>query len=629
MERGKQEPNLDISKEGLALAKIQSIGLKQVLDPLRIGFIVGRPKIAKKAEIIHSTYFDNRLTLAFTGMDETTMAILVSSTIDSNELPVWKKPIVPLAIVPEEEGLHLYRDPDSNTLWTDLFWVCENNRFKLIKPTNPVPVDGWMTMYDSPRDYEGLRDYLTTNVSLFEITENKWLTRTILEKTGLPVPKGVFIPRKEAESFGETFNYFIDKTPGLKGVVIKGNVGSGGIFVKLFGLEEHDKAIIYAQSLFAKNQDVIIEERIYPYPTTIAQPLSRPLTPEEVDYNFRVLVTLEPCPRKIDAEIRYGALNGDPVNVHQGAKAVRPEKILPEKIVDRVYLAAERATVALWREINHQSSPTMGFVGIDIILGRDRIPYIIEANSGAVGGFGTLCRLDGKPLKSIPEILIPSTREFLLRNYYSRKPFKRLERFSPEYRDLSFMATSYGFSRKFDKSRAIMERILREYPEKGETHHNMCWVLHQEKKYKESLEHARQAAALEPNNPLFIQGVLSNLRKLGRYEEAEKYFIECGADKSKNPLLISEKAMLLIKTNRRAEARQIINDLTDFPEGYFKRARVTVTMVELYRELGVKTGLAEEALHTGLLIGEGAGRLSRKVASALFNLAASKIKHKK
>lgn len=450
--------------------------------------------------------YDGKLTLGLLGMDETCVAIAAAtSKVIGSE---GEKPITPIIPVTTSKGLSLFRDRESGSLFTHIFWEYQKGKgFVLRRTDEPIQLDGVISMYDN-RDLEGSEKYLNANTELYGITDDKQRTKEILRNVGIPVPEGVY-----GESL-EDIHRFIDHLDGYfdtrNGFVVKGNTGSQGKFVKLFDPSQRDEAKQYASELFARGQQgVIIERRIIPIPSDVYEPMKKIRVAGQTDYNIRVLTTISPNPQIIDSEVRFDKNGNSPVNIHQGARAVRIHRMIQVyDELEQIEQTSRDAMSALAREIG-LTDTALGFVGFDIIVDKYGKAYVIEANSGAVGGIGTLTRLDRQPLASIASVLLPESRSFLENNHRNRiAPPDSLERYGMHRKDMEQEFMVQAVNGNADTGASI-RRMLCNPSELGvNTLINFAWSLFQNGDTKTALFLYEEALKLEPSNITTLSNLL-------------------------------------------------------------------------------------------------------------------------
>lgn len=585
LERGVKPLNPEVSKDEIALVKAYSSLLKFTLTDLRLKSI----KVSEKVEVRDASLYDNRRTLGLSGFGADSLAIVASSETPEG-LSETGLPVATLLIVPKEDGLPLYIDRDNRTMWSDFFYVCEGGILKPIKTSQPIPIDGLYPMYDSKRDFDGLEEYLPMNARLFNTTNDKWRTREIFAEAGIRIPRGELITQGELSSAKERIEAIIQNNPNLKGLVIKGNGGSGGTLVKMFSIESPGEAEAYVRHLIDKGYDVIVEERILPLQAPIDQGYGVRLDGDRVDYNLRVLVTLGEEPQVIDSEIRYDLKGDSPINIHQGAHAVRSGEVLDPITMRDVNRIAKRATYSLWNATSDRRSNETGFVGIDIIVDDSGRPYVIEANSGAVGGFGTLCRLDRKPLTSIAEILIPSAEPFLFDNFQRRKNPGVLDKMPLHASDYTTLGFAFLSTKNFPKAEQYLTKALEINPVSTQLLINMATLNLFTKNYERALEYAQRAWETDPTD-LYNTAVIADcFRRLGRYQEGID-FIDARIEEGKiSDLIVCQRAALeIVMNSNEDEARKIIRKYRDIDHNeQFHRTAEFFVLANAYLALGRK-----------------------------------------
>ena len=333
-----------------------------------------------------------------------------------------KKEIIPMLLLPRDEGTAVLKDPKSKAIFTDGFWVCQDKTIRYMKPDKPLALDGLITLQDQV-PYRGSESFLDTNERLDPVTINKQHTKEILTNAGVLVAPGIFIEHTDSTDVHQKFTHLNKAFDISDGIVVKDNCGDYGSGVKLFQPTELDKAEAYTKQLMEEGKDVVVEKRIVPMAPVKTRRLQNEFKIDSPDHNTRTLVTLSPQdPHTIDAIERIKEMSGDPVNVSKGAIALRLDEIYTPSIREKIYRTAEAATKAVCREIaKSQNEVMMGFARIDTIVDKNGDVYVLEVNAGLVGGTEGLTQLDKQPLTSSGQIFYPYTRAFLEPNYKKRK----------------------------------------------------------------------------------------------------------------------------------------------------------------------------------------------------------------
>jgi len=335
--------------------------------------------------------------------------ILVSMLIGANS-PDAKNQFI--LITPDIAGFALYRDSDAN-LWTDMFYTFEEGTIKKYWADEYMPIADIVTQFSEVEEDwipEGQRNFTK---KLREITENKYLTKQILQDKGVPTPRGIYISQNEPVK--KSLEGYLSLLPDIDPFVIKSNSDSGGKNVKMFdqmATLSMEQAEEFFSEMLGMEKDILIEERITPPQVSTLGSQN-----QWIDHNYRILVAARSEPQIIDSEIRYGDYGQDPINIHLGAKAARLDGVISQEQQEKVYATAIDSVNALLESVPGESG--VDLVGVDIITDYDGSPYVIELNSGIPGGFGTLTRLDKKPLDS--------TRSFIDLYYKQPKDIPALE----------------------------------------------------------------------------------------------------------------------------------------------------------------------------------------------------------
>ncbi|MEK7570826.1 MAG: hypothetical protein AAB553_01000 [Patescibacteria group bacterium] len=405
----------------------QATYITRILHDLNLKGIDVDPAI----HTLEPTFFRDRRVLAYTGIGDSTVGILVSNETNNNVQRQDEHPITPILISPTQTDSGLLIDEKSKTIWTDSFWVYHNKKFRYVRPTVPIQIDGYNPMFDTKRPDPVFDEWDGGQQRLQALVKDKQKTKELLSDAGIRVPTGIFLTAEDS-NIDEQIDNFLETFPDLSGIVVKANTGSHGYKVKIFDLtnpEAVTKAKRATRELMEGNRGVIIEERITPPPASkLKLKRLRRNGKKGVDYNFRVLTTLDTDnPEVIDAEIRFREKSITPVNISIDAKAAIVDTLDDPALVERIFAAARATTSVVCAEVG---TDLHGVVGIDLISDANKNVYVLEANAGAVGGLGTLIRLLKRPLPSINEKLVPSTAPYLEKRFQRRIPLppQRLKR---------------------------------------------------------------------------------------------------------------------------------------------------------------------------------------------------------
>lgn len=244
--------------------------------------------------------------------------------------------------------------------------------------------------------------------SVRSITDNKIIAKNIFKEEGLLIPSGIVIEQDyEREELVAIVKKFL---MGLKGndFVVKPTVGSGGVGARMFHLDgtELEEVLAYIDQLLQEKTAVLLETRIIP-------PLLKSKWGDTIlDWNIRTLVTRneEGEFELAGIEVRAKTKDGEPVNVHQGAQVYEIDEILDRvglslrekkevlEQIKRVSFAASKAIAKAAQKdpFKKGSSTNSSFFGVDLILDKNFQPYVIEINSGNVGGARSLFKIREK-----------------------------------------------------------------------------------------------------------------------------------------------------------------------------------------------------------------------------------------
>ncbi len=407
--RRRREDRKDNLSEDSAF-RWQAHGLQKSLEELGMADVVVNPQL----EVRDAAFFANRRTLAFSGFNAEAITIVASSGSKKDDSS--DRPISTLLILPTENGAGILKDKRTGNFYADSFWLCEDGAFTYVKTTEPIPLDVLDVTYNEKLGNSGMWSYTARHRELARVADDKRLTKELLKKAGLRVPEGIYLTRGDRD-YTEQIDDFLIANPG-KGIVVKPNSAMGGNGVGLFDGEDTQAIKDHARNLLEKGHPVHVEERIVPPRTDRLGTDS-----DEVDYNFRMLTTLDSdSPHVIDGEIRYAAMSSDPVNVSQGAGVARIDTLEDPELAARLNRVAESATRALCRQVLREDEQMFGLIGVDLAVDSEKNIYVFEENTISVGGFSTLVTLDKKPLEAVRDVLIPSATSTLEEGFQGRVP---------------------------------------------------------------------------------------------------------------------------------------------------------------------------------------------------------------
>lgn len=465
-------PRLDTApgSEKMVTTKGQSELMKKMLGNLKLDI-----PVSETVDVRDASFFTDRLTHAYTGMQDIPTAILAAS--EPAEAPVSV-----LLVTPKEEESGLLVD-DTGKFWSDSFWMIEDGVMRYVRPSEPVPLDHLSVEFDSERpDIAATLSEQQANSHRFDaLTRDKQRVKEILHGTGIRVPDGTYF------ELGDEEEVAVQVTEALAElgdeVVLKKNNGESGNHVTAWKTTEpsaHDHIGELLAAPEYQDTGFILEERIRPLPNAmLAKKLnehfeerdptrSETITADDVDYNIRVITTVGNDPEVVDAEIRFN-LKADkdtfPVNISKGALVSRMDAIEDPEVVARIYDTAKRVTQAIYAEIGADEEQLACIAGIDLMLDENGEVVVIEGNGFRSGGFATLTKEDKKPLLGITQTLIPSYVP-VLQTAHDQRPtalperFRRVEANYADQLTLFEVADAMG---DYDKAVRIAYGIAQKY----------------------------------------------------------------------------------------------------------------------------------------------------------------------
>ena len=599
------------------VVKAQAKGLETTLQKLNIQSIPVSTEI-RKLTGDETSRFAQSLTFGIVGTDDIPLSLLIAGPLQNTAVT---PPITPLLLLPTADGMPLLTDSKSNLNYVDGFWAMDKGTLQYMQPASPIRLDGLLTAYDFPKDFAPFTRITDTHEQLKEVTDNKWRTKQTLYEAGIAVPDGIFISKEDPETIAvrlQTLGKQSDLTGTpfdiSSGFVIKSNTGSQGREVKLFAPEQIEEAEAFAKELFSEGLDIIIEQRILPKSFPDRRKVRVDLAGAlgtAIDYNVRVLTTAHQTdPQVIDAEVRYDAMGQNPVNISQTAGALRlPEVYTPDDI-DTIEKAAIKATAVLCQKTSNPEQILAGIAGLDIILSEQGIPYVIEANSGAVGGFGTLTRLDGTPLPSVADVLYPSFREFLVYNYRQAKNLldtglyqaPQMSRMPLDIVDRVYLANLFLSSEDHEAMGKIVSSVLR-----TATDNDRWWLLALARTFDvngfadDAEKLIKKAWTFDPEDPYIFQTYAAHLAGRVELPVVAKRLTVSEETLLEDSTIGTRHLVFLLKHDRMQEAEKVLrlyltgpdvanafvfdasdNDILD------KFAGIVASVMKGYREAPVK-----------------------------------------
>ncbi len=253
--------------------------------------------------------------------------------------------------------------------------------------------------------------YLRKNSSKGRMTaDSKWLTKRVLAKGGVGVPKLIAKFRKEDEIEGFDWlglegNFVVKPISGYggEGVIVVRKRGKwagewkrmdGGV-VDVNFLKMHCKEILSGKySLYGMRDGAIVEERIKIHPKFLS--LTNSGTPDVrvIVYNKVPVMAMLRIPTEKSggkSNLQQGAIGlGLDMATGISTYAVSGKSELIRKIYDfkkKKMIKANGIKIPYWREILEtavqcqEAIPGLGFLGVDVVLDKEAGPVVLEVNA--------------------------------------------------------------------------------------------------------------------------------------------------------------------------------------------------------------------------------------------------------
>lgn len=508
--------------------------------------------------LLSTEAFESKHILGIAGINDITVAIAAGAK--PFKLPSGE--IIQTVLLPVlQDGISLLRDEKTGKLYSSTFWFKEENVFTLVDTDKPIQLDAVLTSFDTPRDYSGSERFVDSQSNLQLLTENKQLTKDVLLRNGFNVPDGIYLKSNELDTYNvadivANLGNCMDISDGF---VIKANDGSCGSFVKLFTPEQNELAPFYTTYYLADEHDVIIEKRIIPQYLKIPRPYQYAYDEESLDWNVRVITTIDSeSSNVVDAEIRFSK-KGEPVNISLGAEARRLD-ILPAALRNKIFRTATEATQVLCKQAGIEF-PSAGIAGIDLMVSKDGKIYILEANAGRVGGLSTLTRHDMQPLESVNRIIEASIPKLYENKNYSDEPDQiepQLSHFPINDYD-GFQILIHTIRIKSCNEEEIMSFLENKKIVKTELLNEIAKTYLSLDDLENALVFLEKSLKIDSADLLAKAYKMIILRRMGKMEEYEKMVDTLHPHLYENELVLNEVAINYLLHGNEEDAREIIN----------------------------------------------------------------------
>ncbi len=428
---------------------LQAGYLRKKLNSLSLHHVIVNPN----PEVREGDLFRAYPTLGYTSLDELSVSIIAS--IGAARFSVASYPVTAMLIPPLRESSGLLVNDKTGKLYTDHFWACRNGEFKYVATTSPVPIDGWDVAFDHSRNDPVLEPHFRTHKALFEITGDKHKTRQVLVKAEVQIPRGTLLDtRADVKADIEAF---VARNSGIQGFVVKALHGAQGKQVSMFGLEDIEQVVEVVRG--SQFNNLVLEERVLPHtPPEGLRSIASFYGVEKPDYNFRVITSLDrDDPKIIASEIRFQEMGNRPVNISLSARAARLNSLEDRGLTRKIHKTALEAIKAVCMEVLSSGERMLGIGGVDLMWSQSGGIPVLEVNSGIVGGFGTLCRLDRSPLEKIRDAMLPAYRPYLEEHFSTRETIPDdLRRLPQSKNDVDDIFRSYVANARYTEAQSYL-----------------------------------------------------------------------------------------------------------------------------------------------------------------------------
>lgn len=412
----------------------------------------------------------------------------------------------------------------------------------------PVPVHAGYHVGENNERLDAIGFPLLNSMDLVNLTSRKSNVKEILQEFDVPVPDGATLFNSaRANDIRQQLRQGLVLN-GIKGkVVIKPDGLYGGRGVRMFdnARNDFDEIFQHLQFLFQQVDMALVEERITP----------RPFFNNEgrlMDWNLRVLVTEDAAGNPIvaDMEVRAAPLSGEAVNVHNGAVVYQLDTVMSLLGIQRYQYKAFKSSVeqislktasalkeALNEEKEEEEKPArIGLLGLDIILDDDFYPFVMEVNTGSVGGFGSLAKI-----------------RFGEKKYAAALPVVRHLAVTA-LKETTLNENASGKEILFNRENFAVWTGIAEHYESVQNKRRALWAY-------------QKAEESEPSNDIAASRIGKLFQQLDDLENAEKYFLKAFRLAPLKSIHTANLAFFYQETGNTKKAEQILlKGVSLFPE---------------------------------------------------------------
>jgi len=394
----------------------------------------------------------------------------------------------------------------------------------------PIPLAGVKFLAEGFPHNHGFPERLVINgPDMVRLTECKLATKELFLSADISIPKYLFL--NPTVDLDRIISFFASNTDGF---VVKASTGSGGKYIRLFSSDELSIAENYVRDLWCAGRNVFLEERIHPLEI-------RDSAGSLVDWNIKSLMSF--CSRGndfdityLDSLIRYGIKGSLPINICRGGNPGELADFcaltsVSEKEIIETAVAAASVICRKTYGSGFVGSPVPvkgGLLSIDMMVDEIGV-HVLEANSGAVGGFSALAKLRKKKMHS-SKLFLASLGPFLeynssLNQNLSKDWIPKLDNAVGYFE----MGIAFSSLNNYPAAMACFENSVSLNPDFQEAYNNLGILQSRSKQYGAALNSFRKAVLLDHEFISAKHNLAIVLNYLGHEESSREEFMDAKA----------------------------------------------------------------------------------------------------